>query len=120
MSKKNNNSNGYCMFCGRRESEVSMLLQGLEACICADCIKLAGEYLEDYGRQNAPQAKSGRVENEYKPMDIHAYLRCDLCRFFCSAPTRLDEIFRIMRRHIIGRGCGRMISSPTTNIDETR
>ena len=62
------------MFCGRRESEVSMLLQGLEACICADCIKLAGEYLEDYSRQNAPQAKSGRVENEYKPMDIHAYL----------------------------------------------
>ena len=41
MSKKNNNSGRYCMFCGRRESEVSLLLQGMDACICADCVKLA-------------------------------------------------------------------------------
>ena len=75
MSKKNNNSGRYCMFCGRRESEVSLLLQGMDACICADCIKLADEYLQDFAKEHkSASAKSTRVENEYKPMDIHAYL----------------------------------------------
>ena len=75
MSKKNNNSGRYCMFCGRRESEVSLLLQGMDACICADCVRLADEYLQDFAKESkAAPAKSGRVENEYKPMDIHAYL----------------------------------------------
>ena len=63
------------MFCGRRESEVSLLLQGMDACICADCIKLADEYLQDFAKEHkSASAKSTRVENEYKPMDIHAYL----------------------------------------------
>ena len=63
------------MFCGRRESEVSLLLQGMDACICADCIKLADEYLQDFAKEHkSASAKSSRVENEYKPMDIHAYL----------------------------------------------
>ena len=63
------------MFCGRRESEVSLLLQGMDACICADCVKLADEYLQDFAKENkSASAKSSRVENEYKPMDIHAYL----------------------------------------------
>ena len=75
MSKKNNNSGRYCMFCGRRESEVSLLLQGMDACICADCVKLADEYLQDFAKENkSASTKSSRVENEYKPMDIHAYL----------------------------------------------
>ena len=75
MSKKGNNSGRYCMFCGRRESEVSLLLQGLDACICADCVKLAEDYLKDFERESRGSAgKLGKVENEYKPMDIHAYL----------------------------------------------
>ena len=75
MAKKNNNSGRHCMFCGRRESDVSLLLQGMDACICADCVKLADEYLKDFSREMGPSsATSGRVENEYKPMDIHAHL----------------------------------------------
>ena len=75
MSKKNNNSGRYCMFCGRRESEVSLLLQGLDACICADCVKLAEDYLKDFEKEaKGSAAKLGKVESEYKPMDIHAYL----------------------------------------------
>ena len=63
------------MFCGRRESDVSLLLQGMDACICADCVKLADEYLKDFSREmGSSSATSGRVENEYKPMDIHAHL----------------------------------------------
>ena len=63
------------MFCGRRESEVSLLLQGMDACICADCVKLAEDYLKDFERETkGSAAKLGKVESEYKPMDIHAYL----------------------------------------------
>ena len=74
MSKKGNNNSRYCMFCGRREDEVSLLLQGLDACICADCVKLAEDYLKDFERETKTSRKPGKIENEYKPMDIHAYL----------------------------------------------
>ena len=74
MSKKGNNSSRYCMFCGRRESEVSLLLQGMDACICADCVKLAEDYLKDFEREAKTSAKQGKIECEHKPMDIHAYL----------------------------------------------
>ena len=75
MSKKGNNSGRYCMFCGRSEAEVSLLLQGLDACICADCVKLAEDYLKDFERESRGSAgKLGKIENEYKPMDIHAHL----------------------------------------------
>ena len=54
---------------------MSLLLQGLDACICADCVKLAEDYLKDFERETRGSAgKLGKVENEYKPMDIHAYL----------------------------------------------
>ena len=75
MSKKGNNSGRYCMFCGRSEHEVSLLLEGLDACICAECVKVAEDYLKDFERESRGSAgKLGKVENEYKPMDIHAYL----------------------------------------------
>ena len=73
MAKDRKNTR-YCMFCGRSENEVSLLLQGLDACICADCVKLAEGYLKDFDRTSATKADLGKVENEYKPKDIHAYL----------------------------------------------
>ena len=75
MAKKNNHTGGYCMFCGRRENEVSLLLQGMDGYICAECVKLAGEYLDEFaGVSKASSKKEVKVENEYKPMDIHAHL----------------------------------------------
>ena len=62
------------MFCGRSEHEVSLLLEGLDACICAECVKVAEDYLKDFERQTKGSKKPGKIENEYKPMDIHAYL----------------------------------------------
>ena len=53
---------------------MSLLLQGLDACICADCVKLAEDYLKDFERETKTSRKPGKIENEYKPMDIHAYL----------------------------------------------
>lgn len=60
------------MFCGRSEKEVSLLLQGLDACICADCIKLAGDYVKDMTKKPARRLK--KIESSYKPKDIHSYL----------------------------------------------
>ncbi|MBQ2965543.1 MAG: ATP-dependent Clp protease ATP-binding subunit ClpX [Bacteroidales bacterium] len=71
MAKEKKNTR-YCMFCGRSEREVPLLLQGLDACICSDCVKLAGDYVRDMGRQ--PSAEPGRIETKYKPKDIHAFL----------------------------------------------
>ena len=75
MSRKTNNGGSRCVFCGRSENQVSLLLQGLDGCICDDCIRLAGEYLEDVsGAVKSSGKPLGKVENDYKPMDIHAYL----------------------------------------------
>ena len=48
MAKKKNTTHTerYCQFCGRSEDEVTFLLEGLEACICADCVKIADGYLD--------------------------------------------------------------------------
>ena len=62
----------YCMFCGRREDEVPLLLQGIDACICSDCVKLAEGYLEEFNRD--AKAKPGKIEKLHKPQEIHAFL----------------------------------------------
>ena len=62
----------YCMFCGRSEKEVPMLLQGLDACICSDCVKLADDYLREAEGSSAKEL--GNIEVQYKPKDIHAFL----------------------------------------------
>ena len=62
------------MFCGRRENEVSLLLQGMDACICAECVELAQGYLNEFTQEHASESKPGKIESEHKPMDIHAYL----------------------------------------------
>ena len=73
MAKKGNNGQ-YCMFCGRSETEVPFLLQGLDAFICSDCVKMAGDYLKDFERESAPKKALGNVESKHKPKDIHAFL----------------------------------------------
>ena len=73
MAKDRKQSGGYCMFCGRSEKEVSLLLQGLDACICADCVRIAQDYIRDFDKSKAPETPQ-KVESDYKPKDIHAYL----------------------------------------------
>ena len=62
------------MFCGRSEGEVPFLLQGLDAFICSDCVKMAGDYLKDFERESAPKKALGNIESKHKPKDIHAFL----------------------------------------------
>lgn len=70
---KSGNQKRYCMFCGRSEKEVSLLLQGMDACICADCVKMAGDYLKDVVRETKGE-DLGKVESLHKPKEIHAFL----------------------------------------------
>ena len=60
------------MFCGRSENEVPLLLQGLDGCICSDCVKLASDYL---GEEKARAHENlGKIESLAKPKEIKAYL----------------------------------------------
>ena len=62
------------MFCGRSENEVPLLLQGLDACICSECVKLAGDYIKDFDRSSKPAKPLGKVEALQKPKEIHEFL----------------------------------------------
>jgi ATP-dependent Clp protease ATP-binding subunit ClpX len=62
----------YCMFCGRSEKEVPFLLQGLDACICSDCVRLADDYLKE--AQQETSKPLGKLESQYKPKEIHEFL----------------------------------------------
>ena len=73
MAKSSKNIR-HCMFCGRGEDEVSLLLQGLDACICADCVKMAGDYLKDFDRSAKASKPLGKVDSLHKPKEIHEFL----------------------------------------------
>ena len=72
MAKKTRN---HCLFCGRSEDEVSLLLQGMDGFICSDCAKLAAQYVEELegARQQGgtPAPKLGKAP---KPQAIKDYL----------------------------------------------
>ena len=72
MAKSSKHNNRYCMFCGRGENEVPLLLQGMDACICSDCIKMAQGYIDEV---STPVSKPlGKIEALKKPVEIHAFL----------------------------------------------
>lgn len=72
MARDRNREKRYCMFCGRSEDEVPLLLQGLDACICSDCVKLCSDYVKNMAPASAPS--HGKFEKILKPKEIHAYL----------------------------------------------
>ena len=61
------------MFCGRSEKEVPLLLQGLDACICSECVKIAGEYVSDFNRTMSAEPLA-KLDSLYKPKEIHDFL----------------------------------------------
>ena len=72
---KSNKQNRYCMFCGRGEKEVPLLLQGMDACICSDCITMAQGYLDEVtGAQPKSKKELGKIEALKKPAEIHEFL----------------------------------------------
>ena len=71
--KKNTPGGHHCMFCGRAETDVPLMLKGLEGYICSDCVQLAGDYLRELDAPKAGNAPE-RLAQEQKPQDIKAFL----------------------------------------------
>ena len=64
-----------CDFCGRPESEVGLLIQGVNGAICNDCIRMASEILDGVpgkgAKRNAPTKELKKLP---KPAEIKAHL----------------------------------------------
>lgn len=71
---KGKKQNRYCMFCGRSENEVPLLLQGLDACICSDCVRMAEGYIDEMTSKARTNAPAGKIESLMKPKDLHAFM----------------------------------------------
>lgn len=76
MAGKTKGTGRHCSFCGRKESDVALLLTGLDGvCICSDCVHQANEVL----MANFPKAGRGHtlnlsMEELPKPHEIKDYL----------------------------------------------
>ena len=76
MAGKVKSGERHCSFCGRGESEVSLLLSGLNgSCICNDCVQQANEVI----KENFPRLKKGKgtdfvLADLPKPHEIKDYL----------------------------------------------
>lgn len=66
-------SQKHCMFCGRSENEVPLMLQGLSGCICSDCVRMGYDYIKELERP-ARKRESGKMEKIAKPAEIKEYL----------------------------------------------
>lgn len=71
MAKKSN----CCSFCGRSETEVKLLITGLNGCICENCTKSAWDIVESTGilRMQNESPKFG-IRKVPKPVEIKKYL----------------------------------------------
>ena len=79
MAKKSNELR--CSFCGRPQSEVMLLMPGMDGCICNECAEQAylmiNEYLgvDSKNKKKAPAGGTGKLaEDTPKPQEIKAYL----------------------------------------------
>ena len=76
MAGSRKNSQGrHCCFCGRGEDEVTLLLSGIDGYICADCAKMAADYVAElehaHDDDEAPAIQMGDLQ---KPKAIKEYL----------------------------------------------
>lgn len=65
-----------CSFCGRSKADTLLLIEGLEACICDDCVMHAEQILdaEMGGIQHTSKSKSTTPKLQLKPLDIKQHL----------------------------------------------
>ncbi|MCF0175932.1 MAG: ATP-dependent Clp protease ATP-binding subunit ClpX [Bacteroidales bacterium] len=73
MAKKNEKH--HCMFCGRSEDQVPLLLRGLDSFICSDCVENAHDYLQEAMGRNKRRKDAGlKPLKKLKPKEIHDFL----------------------------------------------
>ena len=63
-----------CSFCGKKKRETQLLISGIDAHICNDCVVQAGAIMEEElkPRQKSSQTKQPNVQ--HKPKEIRAFL----------------------------------------------
>ncbi|MCQ2129822.1 MAG: ATP-dependent Clp protease ATP-binding subunit ClpX [Bacteroidales bacterium] len=64
----------YCVLCGRSQSEVPMLMSGLDGHICSDCAKMAYEYVVGVEKESQERTSGKRLDSLQKPKEIKEYL----------------------------------------------
>jgi ATP-dependent Clp protease ATP-binding subunit ClpX len=74
MAKKSKEATRYCNFCGKSQFEVLMILDGLEARICNDCIELADGIIKESLKKQKNQPTPVDFAFDKKPKEIVEYL----------------------------------------------
>ena len=66
----------YCSFCGRPDTEVSLLIAGISGYICNECAEQACEIARETAQKNKKGSKTGNLDmNELpKPQEIKTFL----------------------------------------------
>ncbi len=72
MARDVKGNDRHCVFCGRSENEVPLLLQGMDSAICSDCVKLCYDYVSNIEKSSRPAPR--KIEDLMKPKEIHAWL----------------------------------------------
>jgi len=66
---------GRCALCGRKESEVEFMLQGVNGYICTDCARTAAEYADEIrGTRRKQSSENESLGKIPKPKEITDYL----------------------------------------------
>ncbi|MBQ9548530.1 MAG: ATP-dependent Clp protease ATP-binding subunit ClpX [Bacteroidales bacterium] len=73
MEEKKQHKGQRCLLCGRSAGEVSLMLQGLDGCICSDCVQTAHEYVRSQAELSAKQSVP-TLSDAPKPKEIKAWL----------------------------------------------
>ncbi len=73
MEEKKQHKGQRCLLCGRSAGEVSLMLQGLDGCICSDCVQTAHEYVRSQAERSAKQSVPA-LSDAPKPKEIKAWL----------------------------------------------
>ena len=75
MPKKRPPLAHYCAFCGRIAEDVALLLDGPEASICSDCVKVAGSVVDETLKQASDSSTEENTQALLlKPKEIKAFL----------------------------------------------
>ena len=65
-----------CSFCGSKEKPTSLLLDGIDACICEDCVERAGEIVAEIRKDDIKQQKiqAETFKLDKNPKEIKTFL----------------------------------------------
>ena len=73
MANKNKNNENHCSFCGRGESEVNMLMTGLNGYICDECSLQAAQIVNEHMGKGTSTTKSP-IKEIPSPQQLKAHL----------------------------------------------